>query len=92
MPEKFKQKMEQDLLQRVKEKTKHIKKEQPPLIIRRFQPGTKQAEVIQRKAEGKKQYIDSMVKAEKKKMKKVKVEKGIDKVKKADILLNPKKE
>ena len=36
MPEKFKQKLEQDLLQRVKEKTKHIKKEQPPLIIRRF--------------------------------------------------------
>jgi hypothetical protein len=46
MPEKFKQKLEQDLLQRVKDKTKHIKKEQPPLIIRRFEPGTKQAEVI----------------------------------------------
>ena len=43
MPDKFKQKLENDLVQRVKQKTKHIKKEQPPLIIRRFEPGTQQA-------------------------------------------------
>lgn len=36
MPEKFKQTLENDLLQKVKEKTKQIKKEQPTLIVRRF--------------------------------------------------------
>lgn len=87
MPEKFKQTLENDLLQRVKEKTKHIKKEQPPLIIRRFEPGTKTAETIVKKAEGKKQFIESVLKAEKKKLKKNKISKGIDKIKKADKLL-----
>lgn len=88
MPDKFKQKLENDLLQKVKEKTKNIKKEQPPLIIRRFEPGTQAAQTIVKKAEGKKQYIESLVKAEKKKLKKKKeVNRGIDKIKKADKLL-----
>ena len=88
MPEKFKQKLENDLLQRVKEKTKHIKKQQPPLIIRRFEPGTKQAETIERKAEGKKKFIETVMISEKKKMKKQKIEKGIDKIRKANQILN----
>ena len=87
MPEKFKQTLENDLLQRVKEKTKHIKKEQPPLIIRRFEPGTKQGETNVRKAEGKKQFIENIMKSEKQKLKKAHIKKGIDKVKKADQLL-----
>lgn len=36
MPEKFKQTLENDLLQKVRDKTKQIKKEQPTLIVRRF--------------------------------------------------------
>jgi hypothetical protein len=43
MPENFKKTLENDLLRRVQEKTKKIKKEQPTLIIRRFEPGTESA-------------------------------------------------
>jgi hypothetical protein len=51
-------------------KTKQIKKEQPSLIVRRFEPGTSTAQEIVKKAEGKKKYFESVMKAEKKKMQK----------------------
>lgn len=70
LPEKFKQTFENDLLQRVHKKTKQIKKEQPSLIVRRFEPGTTTAQDIVKKAEGKKKYIESVIKSEKKKMQK----------------------
>lgn len=79
--------MENDLLKRVQEKTKQIKKQQPSLIVRRFEPGTQSAEQIIKKAEGKKKYVESVFKAEKKKMNKVTISKGIDKVTKANQLL-----
>jgi hypothetical protein len=54
----------------VQEKTKQIKKEQPSLIVRRFEPGTSTANEIIKKAEGKKKYIEGVIKAEKKLMQK----------------------
>jgi hypothetical protein len=87
MPDKFKQTLENDLLKRVQEKTKQIRKEQPTLIIRRFEPGTATAEKIVRRAEGKKNFVESVFKAEKKKMAKAHVTKGVDKVAKANRLL-----
>lgn len=91
MPERFKQTLENDLVQTVREKTKQIKKEQPTLIVRRFEPGTQSAEQIVKKAEGKKKFIDSVLKAEKKKLKKAHISKGVNKVAKADKLLDKAK-
>lgn len=91
MPEKFKQTLENDLVQKVKEKTKQIKKEQPTLIVRRFEPGTQSAELIVKKAEGQKKFIDSVLKAEKKKLKKAHISKGVDKVAKANQMLDKTK-
>ena len=61
--------------------------------MRRFEPGTSSGQQIVRKAEGKRHYVDSVMKAEKKKMekKKAKVEKGVDRLARADRLLQPKK-
>jgi hypothetical protein len=88
MPEKFKQTLENELFQKVKEKTKQIKKEQPTLIVRRFEPGTQSAQDIVKKAEGKKKFIEGVMKSEKKKLKKgQQISKGVDKVSKANRLL-----
>lgn len=75
----------------MQQKTKQIKKEQPSLIVRRFEPGTSTAQEIVKKAEGKKKYIESVIKAEKKKMqKKNEISKGVDRVAKANRLLEKK--
>lgn len=68
-------------------KTKKIKKQAPPLIINRFEPGTQAANKNVKKAEGRKNFIEGLIKSEKKKIKKNKILKGVDKIKKANAVL-----
>lgn len=88
LPQRFREIAEKGAVQKL-EKKKKIKKDKP-LIIQRFEPGTAVAEAIVKKAEGKKKYEEGLKKYKQKQQKKLTVQSGIDKIKKAEFLLHQK--